>query len=227
MDRCRNLEDVLEAIEKACLRSGRRKEEVKLLGASKTVPAQVIERFYRCGLRSFGENRAQEFVSKHETLSHLNIDWHFIGRLQTNKVKYLIGRVSLIHSVDRTSLAEEIQKRASRAGTVQEVLIEVNVGNEESKGGVSADGVKSLLEHVISLPNVKPLGLMTIPPYRENSQEVRPFFTKLRELRDKLEEEFKLSLPHLSMGMSNDFEVAIEEGATIVRVGTKLFGERS
>ena len=227
MSGCRNLEDVLEAIERACLRVGRKREDVKLLGASKTVPPQVIEEFYRCGLRCFGENRAQEFVKKYEALSHLDIDWHFIGRLQTNKVKYLIGKVSLIHSVDRISLAEEIQKRASKAGTTQEVLIEVNVGNEETKGGVHPQEVSSLLENIISLPALKVKGLMTIPPYKENPQEARPFFVELRKLRDELEEEFGLELPHLSMGMSNDFEVAIEEGATIVRVGTKLFGERA
>ena len=227
MEECRKLEGVLERIERACLRSGRDPKEVRLLGASKTVPAERIRRFYECGLKTFGENRAQEFLKKYEELSDLAIDWHFIGRLQTNKVKYLMGKVSLIHSLDREALADEIEKRARRAGIVQEVLIEVNVGGEETKGGVEPENLKTLFEYVLSKENIRVLGLMTIPPYLEDPEEVRPFFTKLREMREELEREFGVELPHLSMGMSHDFEVAIEEGATIVRVGTLLFGERS
>ncbi len=227
MGECEKLQEVLESIKDACQRVGRKPEEVKLLGASKTVPPEVLRRFYGCGLRTFGENRVQEFLKKYEALQELNIDWHFIGRLQTNKVKYLMKRVSLIHSLDRKSLADEIQKRASKVGITQEVLIEVNVGGEETKGGVEPENLPELFEYTLSLPNLKVVGLMTIPPYLENPEEVRPFFAKLRNLRDKLEEEFKVELPHLSMGMSHDFEVAVEEGATIVRVGTRLFGERS
>ncbi|NPA41749.1 MAG: YggS family pyridoxal phosphate-dependent enzyme [Aquificae bacterium] len=227
MGECEKLQEVLESIKDACQRVGRKPEEVKLLGASKTVPPEVLRRFYECGLRTFGENRVQEFLKKYEALQELNIDWHFIGRLQTNKVKYLMKKVSLIHSLDRKSLADEIQKRASKVGITQEVLIEVNVGGEETKGGVEPENLPELFEYTLSLPNLKVVGLMTIPPYLENPEEVRPFFAKLRNLRDKLEEEFKVELPHLSMGMSHDFEVAVEEGATIVRVGTRLFGERS
>ncbi len=227
MGECEKLQEVLESIKDACQRAGRKPEEVKLLGASKTVPPEVLRRFYGCGLRTFGENRVQEFLKKYEALQELNIDWHFIGRLQTNKVKYLMKKVSLIHSLDRKSLADEIQKRASKVGITQEVLIEVNVGGEETKGGVEPENLPELFEYTLSLPNLKVVGLMTIPPYLENPEEVRPFFAKLRNLRDKLEEEFKVELPHLSMGMSHDFEVAVEEGATIVRVGTRLFGERS
>ena len=227
MEECRKLEEVLERIEKACSRAGRDPKEVRLLGASKTVPAEKIRRFYECGLRTFGENRAQEFLKKYEELSDLAIDWHFIGRLQTNKVKYLIGKVSLIHSLDRGPLADEIDKRAGKAGVIQEVLIEVNVGGEETKGGVEPESLKALFEYALSKDNVRVLGLMAIPPYLEDPEKVRPFFARLRELRDELEREFGAELPHLSMGMSHDFEVAIEEGATIVRVGTLLFGERS
>ena len=227
MEECRKLEEVLERIEKACSRAGRDPKEVRLLGASKTVPAKKIRRFYECGLRTFGENRAQEFLKKYEELSDLAIDWHFIGRLQTNKVKYLIGKVSLIHSLDREPLADEIDKRAGKAGVIQEVLIEVNVGGEETKGGVEPESLKALFEYALSKDNVRVLGLMAIPPYLEDPEKVRPFFARLRELRDELEREFGAELPHLSMGMSHDFEVAIEEGATIVRVGTLLFGERS
>ena len=227
MEECGRLEDVLERIEKACLRAGRDPKEVRLLGATKTVPPEKIRRFYECGLRTFGENRVQEFLKKYEELSDLPIDWHFIGRLQTNKVKYLMGKVSLIHSLDRESLADEIDKRAKKSGIVQEVLIEVNVGGEETKGGVEPENLRALFEYTLSRENIRVLGLMTIPPYLEDPEKVRPFFAKLRKMKEDLEREFSMKLPHLSMGMSHDFEVAIEEGATIVRVGTLLFGERS
>ena len=227
MDACKKIESVMADIEDACRRVGRDPSEVTLLGASKTVPPEVIKEFYRCGLRCFGENKAQEFLAKYEALEGLEIDWHFIGRLQTNKVKYLIGRVSLIHSLDRKPLADEIQKRAQKRGAVQDVLIEVNVGGEESKGGVEPERLKELYEYARGMENLRVIGLMTIPPYFENPEEVRPYFVRLRELRDQLEEEFGEKLPHLSMGMSHDFKVAVEEGATIVRIGTRLFGERT
>ncbi len=226
MSECERLREVLGRIERACRRAGRKPVEVTLLGATKTVPPERIRTFYECGLRTFGENRVQEFLKKYESLKDLDIDWHFIGRLQTNKVKYLIGKISLIHSLDRRSLADEIQKRAYKEGTVQDVLIEVNVGGEETKGGVDPEGVKTLLEYALGLKNINVIGFMTIPPYLEDPEEVRPYFAKLREIREDMEREFGKKFPHLSMGMSNDFEVAIEEGATIVRVGTLLFGER-
>ncbi len=226
MGECERLQEVLERIKRACDRAGRDPKGVTLLGATKTVPPERIRRFYECGLKVFGENRAQEFLRKYEALKDLAIDWHFIGRLQTNKVKYLMGRVSLIHSLDRESLADEIQKRAQKAGIVQEVLIEVNVGGEETKGGVDPENLKRLTEYTLSKPNIRVIGLMAIPPYREDPEEVRPYFARLRDLKEELEREFSMDLPHLSMGMSHDFEVAVEEGATIVRIGTLLFGER-
>ena len=226
MEACQRLESVLERIHKACERAGRKPEEVKLLGASKTVPPERIREFYECGLKVYGENRVQEFLKKYEALQDLDIEWHFIGYLQTNKVKYLMNKVVLIHSLDRKSLADEIQKRAQKAGITQDVLIEVNVGGEETKAGVEPENLKELFEYTLSLQNLRVLGLMCIPPYLEDPEEVRPYFRKLRELKEELEKEFNVELPHLSMGMSHDFEVAIEEGATIVRVGTALFGER-
>ncbi len=226
MGECERLQEVLSRIERACHRSGRDPKEVTLLGATKTIPEEVIRKFYSCGLKVYGENRAQEFLKKYEALRDLSIDWHFIGRLQTNKVKYLIGKVSLIHSLDRESLADEIQKRAQKAGKVQEVLIEVNLGGEETKGGVEPENLKKLAEYTLSKPNIKITGLMAIPPYKEDPEEVRPYFAELRKLRDDLERDLGIELPHLSMGMSHDFEVAVEEGATIVRIGTLLFGER-
>jgi len=226
MNACERLELVLERIRRACARAGRNPGEVRLLGATKTVPPEKIKAFYECGLKLFGENRAQEFLKKYEALKELPIEWHFIGRLQSNKVKYLINKVKLVHSLDRRSLADEIQKRARKAGLTQDVLIEVNLGNEESKGGVKPEELEQLFEYALNLPNLRVLGLMAIPPYEEDPEKVRPYFARLRELKEKLEERYGVKLPHLSMGMSHDFEVAVEEGATIVRIGTLLFGER-
>ncbi len=223
---CERLDYVEEKILKACERAKRKREEVLLLGASKSVPANRLRDFFQCGLRVFGENRVQEFLKKWESLKDLPIDWHFIGRLQSNKVKYIIDKVSLIHSLDRQSLLEELSKRAENIGKVQEVLIEVNVGGEETKGGVEPSNLKGFFEVCLKAKGIKVTGLMCIPPYREDPEEVRPYFAMLRKLRDELEEEFKVRLTHLSMGMSHDFEVAIEEGATIVRIGTLLFGSR-
>jgi len=224
----RNLERVRENIERACQRAGRGSNCVKLLGATKTKPPQVLRWAYELGLRVFGENRVQEFLKKWEALRDLDIEWHFIGRLQSNKVKYIIDKVVLIHSVDRPSLVDELQKRASKKGLDKvDVLLEVNVGGEETKGGVEPENAPQLMEYILkNAPLLRVRGLMTIPSYRENPEEVRPYFRRLRELRDKLQEEFGMELPELSMGMSHDYPVAIEEGATIVRVGSAIFGER-
>ncbi len=220
---CQKIQEIEQRLARACERVGRKREEVLLLGASKYANAEKIREAYQCGVRAFGESRAQDFLKKFEELKDLPIDWHFIGNLQTNKVKYIIDKVSLIHSLDRPSLAEEIQKRAERLGKVQDVLIEVNVGKEETKGGVYEEDLEKLFEYCLSLKNLRVLGLMAIPPYKENPEEVRPYFVKLRKLKEKLEELYKIKLPHLSMGMSGDFEVAVEEGATIVRIGSAIF----
>ncbi len=220
---CQKIQEIEQRLARACERAGRKREEVLLLGASKYANAEKIREAYQCGVRVFGESRAQDFLKKFEELKDLPIDWHFIGNLQTNKVKYIIDKVSLIHSLDRPSLAEEIQKRAERLGKVQDVLIEVNVGKEETKGGVYEEDLEKLFEYCLSLKNLRVLGLMAIPPYKENPEEVRPYFVKLRKLKEKLEDLYKIKLPHLSMGMSGDFEVAVEEGATIVRIGSAIF----
>jgi len=224
----KNIKRVRLQIERACQRVGRDPSEVTLLGATKTKPPHLLRWAFELGLKTFGENRVQEFLKKYEELKELPIDWHFIGRLQTNKVKYVIDKVNLIHSLDRTSLADELQKRAAKKGIKKvPVLIEVNVGGEETKGGVAPEEAPALLEYALkNAPALEVRGLMTIPPYREDPEEVRPYFARLRELRDKLQREFAIPLPHLSMGMSHDFEVAVEEGATIVRVGSAIFGER-
>lgn len=223
---CDRLKEVEERILRACERSRRKREEVLLLGASKGVHVERLREFFSCGLKTYGENRVQEFLRKQEELKELPIDWHFIGRLQSNKVKYVIDKVSLIHSLDRESLLEELRKRAGAMGKVQEVLIEVNVGGEETKGGVEPENLKTFFESCLKAKELKVLGLMCIPPYREDPQKVRGYFALLRRLRDQLEADFRVSLPHLSMGMSHDFEVAIEEGSTIVRIGALLFGAR-
>ena len=220
---CQNVQRIEERILQACQRSRRSREEIILLGASKYADVEKIRQAYQCGVKVFGESRAQDFLKKLELLKDLPIDWHFIGRLQTNKVKYIIDKVSLIHSVDRPNLAEEINKRAEKIQKVQDVLIEVNVGGEETKGGVSPEELKNLFEYCLNLKNIRVLGLMAIPPYEEDPEKVRPYFIKLRKLKEMLEKDYGIKLPHLSMGMSNDFEVAVEEGATILRIGSALF----
>jgi len=220
---CHKIQEIEQRLARTCERAGRKRDEVLLLGASKYANAEKIKEAYQCGVRAFGESRAQDFLKKFEELKDLPIDWHFIGNLQTNKVKYIIDKVSLIHSLDRPSLAEEIQKRAERLGKVQDVLIEVNVGKEETKGGVYEEDLEKLFEYCLSLKNLRVLGLMAIPPHKENPEEVRLYFVKLRKLKERLEDLYKIKLPHLSMGMSEDFEVAVEEGATIVRIGSAIF----
>jgi len=202
---------------------------VTLVAVSKTQPAQAIREAYACGERHFGENYAQEWREKSAALSDLpDLVWHFIGALQTNKVKYLVGpsgeppyspRVAWIHTVDRLSLAEEISKRAARAGTQIRVLLEVNVASEPSKSGCPPQSARALADGVSRLPGLDLRGLMCIP---RPGDDPRPHFAALRALRDKL----GLNLPDLSMGMSDDYQQAIAEGSTLVRIGTAIFGER-
>lgn len=226
MNICENIESVEERISRACEKTGRRREEVILLAASKTQPAERILEAFRCGVRFFGENRVQEGIQKIEQLKeYAEMHWHLIGGLQTNKAKYAVKFFEMIHSVDRKELADEIDKRARNTGKIQDCLIEVNFG-EESKYGVSEENLPWLFEHCLQKQNIRVLGLMAIPPYFEDPEDVRPYFVKLRKLKENLEKAYNVKLPHLSMGMSHDFEVAIEEGATIVRIGTAIFGER-
>jgi pyridoxal phosphate enzyme (YggS family) len=191
---------------------------VTLVAVSKSQPAEAIREAYAAGQRDFGENYVQEWREKAEALDGLaGLAWHFIGSLQTNKVKYLAGRVALVHTVDREELGREIAKRWEKAGARARVLVEVNLGGEASKGGCAAGAVPSLVELLRALPALDVAGLTCIPPPEEDP---RPHFRELRALRDRL------GLVELSMGMSGDYPVAIEEGATIVRVGTAIFGER-
>ncbi len=229
MDIRSNVEKIKEKIKKAAEKVGRNPEEIILLAASKTQPPEKIIQAYEAGIRYFGENRVQEGMKKIDQLKDKlpEAHWHLIGGLQTNKAKYAVRYFELIHSLDRKELADELNKRAKKIGKIQDVLIEVNIGEEESKYGVKPDQLEELFKYALEKENLKILGLMCIPPYFEDKEKSRPYFKKLREMKNLLEEKYKKTLPHLSMGMSHDFDVAIEEGATIVRIGTAIFGERN
>jgi pyridoxal phosphate enzyme (YggS family) len=191
---------------------------VKLVAVSKTQPAEAVREAYAAGQRDFGENYVQEWRGKADALADLpDLAWHFVGGLQTNKVKYLAGRVALVHTVDREELGQEIARRWARAGAAARVLVEVNVGREAGKAGCAPEAAPRLVEALRALPALEVAGLTCIPPA---DRDPRPFFAGLRELRDRL------GLRELSMGMSADYRVAIEEGATLVRIGTAIFGER-
>ncbi len=217
---------VRERIEKACERAGRESSSVKLLAASKTRTPEEIKEAFEAGIELFGENRVQEARDKIPVLSSLPIEWHLIGHLQTNKVKYAVDLFHCIETVDRKSLVDELDKRLSKKGKVMPVLVEVKLSPEETKHGCLPEDVDYLVEYVLSKDTLKLRGLMTVPPYFEDLEKVRPYFVQLRNIRDRLEQKFGIQLPELSMGMSHDFEVAIEEGATIVRIGSAIFGER-
>jgi hypothetical protein len=200
---------------------------VRLVAVSKTHPATLVEEAAAAGQRLFGESYVQEFVAKAEAVQ-APVEWHFIGALQSNKIKYLRGRVDLIHSVDRLSLAEEIDRQWGKLKRTADVLLQVNLGGEESKSGTDETGLQELVRQVAVLEHVRIRGLMCLPPYFDDAEAVRPYFRRLRELAGTTR---ALGLPgvemaELSMGMSHDFMVAIEEGATLVRVGTAIFGER-
>jgi len=222
----KNIEEIQERIEKACLRSGRKSSEVKLLGATKGVDINTIRLANELGIKIFGENRVQEFLPKYNELPQL--EWHFIGRLQTNKIKYIYDKVLLIHSIEKVEQIQELEKRCSKAAKKIDVLIEVNVGGEESKGGVLPDNVEELIENICECKHVNLKGFMTIPPIEDDEKKLRQYFRKMKEIFEKYKKlnYNNVKIEVLSMGMSNDFEVAIEEGATLVRIGTKLFGER-
>ncbi|MCX7988414.1 MAG: YggS family pyridoxal phosphate-dependent enzyme [Thermodesulfovibrio sp.] len=209
----------------AAFRAGRNPEEIKLIAVTKSQPDDKIIEAADLGLRIFGENRVQEAKGKIERIKGFNIEWHMIGHLQTNKVKEAVKLFTLIHSLDSEKLAISINNEAEKINKVQRVLIQVKLSNEESKYGIEETKLDRLIQLCSNLKNIKVEGLMTIPPYFENPEDVRPYFRRLRELRDFLSNKYPF-IKELSMGMSHDFEVAIEEGATMVRIGTALFGQR-
>jgi len=224
-----NVRRVEERIATACQRCGRKREEVRLVAISKTHPAAAVREAYAAGLRDFGENRVQEARSKLAELADLDLTWHLVGHLQSNKSRVARELFRWVHSLDSFRLAEKL----AQAGTPNElplpVLIEVNLGEEASKAGVRAEQVAELAEQVAQIDGISLRGLMVIPPFYENPEDVRPYFRRLRSLAAQIAARKlpNVSMTELSMGMSHDFEVAIEEGATIVRVGTAIFGERT
>ena len=222
-----NLEEVRRKIREACLRAGRDPEEVTLIAVSKTKPVPELLEAYDAGARDFGENKVQELTDKLPQLPE-DIRWHMIGHLQRNKVKFVVGRTALIHSVDSLRLAEEISREAVRRGPKADILIEVNVSGEESKFGVPPQETPELIENIARLPGIHVKGLMTIAPFTETAEENRPIFRKLRQMSVDITAKNidNVSMNILSMGMTGDYVVAVEEGATCVRVGTGIFGQR-
>lgn len=223
-----NLKEVEQNIITACEKSGRNREEITLIAVSKTKPIPLLEEAYHAGIRDFGENKVQELCEKYEGMEK-DIKWHMIGHLQTNKVKYLIGKTTLIHSVDSYKLACEIEKQAAKQDCIMDILIEVNIAEEETKFGLSEEDVIELVRNVAKLPHVRIKGLMTVAPYVVDSEENRQFFRKIKQLSVDIDNQNidNVSMNILSMGMTGDYMVAIEEGATMVRVGTGIFGERN
>ena len=222
-----NLEIVEQKIQAACQRAGRDRSEVTLIAVSKTKPVSMIREAMYCGLHVFGENKVQELCDKYEELPK-DLQWHMIGHLQRNKVKYLIGKTALIHSVDSLRLAQAVQEEAAKKGAVMDILLEVNAAEEESKFGLAVEEVLPLVRQIAPFPNLRVKGLMTVAPFVQDPEENRKYFRTLKQLavdiNDKNIDNVHVNI--LSMGMTNDYEVAIEEGATMVRIGTGIFGER-
>ena len=217
-----NLKDVTLRISKSCEKAGRSQSSVKLICVTKEADVGNIEEALALGVTDIGENRVQDAVIKHRAIGN-RVKWHLIGHLQTNKTRDAVRIFSLIHSVDSVRLAQEIQKCAQKLGKRQDVLIEVNTSGEESKFGIAPGDVSKFFKEVLLYPNINILGLMTIAPEVKNPEEVRPYFRKLRELRDELNTIHNTQYTMLSMGMTNDFEAAIEEGTTMVRIGRAIF----
>jgi PLP dependent protein len=223
-----NVSRILDNIRSAALRSGRRADAIRLVAATKLVSVERIKEAVSAGVTIFGENRLQEALPKIEQLGHEAVAWHFIGRLQRRKVKAVVGRFALIHSVDSIELAEEINRRAEEAGMRQSVLLEVNIAGEGTKGGFAPLAIADACGRLGSLPHVAVKGLMTVPPLNPDSAQTRVYFRQLRELAQSLTGSglVTINMDELSMGMSADYQVAVEEGATLVRIGTAIFGAR-
>ena len=223
-----NLKEVEEKIQKACLRSGRDPKEGTLIAVSKTKPVSMIEEVYTEGIRDFGENKPQELKEKYDLMPK-DINWHMIGHLQRNKIKYVVDRACMIHSIDSIRLAQAVEEEAAKREKVIPVLLEINIAREESKFGFLEEEVYDALEIISKLPHLRIEGLMTIAPFVENAEENRVHFKNLRKLSVDIKQKNidNVNMCNLSMGMTGDYEIAIEEGATFVRVGTGIFGERN
>lgn len=225
---CENLKKVEDNVDAACRKAGRSRDEVTLIAVSKTKPVEMLSTIYNQGIRDFGENKVQEMCDKMEQLPS-DIRWHMIGHLQTNKVKYIVGHTTLIHSVDSLHLAKEIEKQAEKKDVTVDILVEVNIAEEESKFGIHKEETYELVRQIAALPHVHIRGLMTIAPFVENPEDNRMYFRGIRQLSVDIAEQNidNVDMDVLSMGMTGDYMVAIEEGATMVRVGTGIFGERN
>lgn len=223
----KNIEEVKERVKRAAFKSGRTAEDITVIAVTKTLGVDRVISAVAGGINNLGENRVQELVEKYP-LVNMDCSWHLIGHLQTNKVKYIIDKVAMIHSLDRIELAEEIQKRAERIGKTVDALVQVNVAGEETKFGIRPEETLAFMKKLSGYKNIRVRGLMTVAPHVENVEEVRPVFKGLRKiLVDIMRENIdNINMDFLSMGMSNDYEVAIEEGANIVRIGTAIFGAR-
>lgn len=222
-----NIRDVEAKIEAACKASGRNRDEVRLIAVSKTKPLPMLQEAYDAGCRDFGENKVQEIMDKYDRMPG-DVRWHMIGHLQRNKVKYIVDKVCMIHSVDSLRLAEEISREAVKKGVVVSILVEVNVAGEESKFGIDTQGAQMLVQEIAKLPGIAVKGLMTIAPNVQNQEDNREVFRKLKQIAVDIKQKNidNVCMDELSMGMTGDYEVAAAEGATYVRVGTGIFGER-
>ena len=221
-----NIKLVLKKINDKCAEIGRNSNEIKLIAVSKNFSTDDINQAFDAGLKEFGENKAQELNSKFDVLGN-KVTWHFIGHLQSNKVKFAVRSAEYIHSVDSLSLAKEINKKAEQINKVQKILLQVKTSEEETKSGIeNEDELLSLIDDCNKLKNIELIGLMTIAPYSDNEEEIRKSFRYLCKLRDDLNKKGFKNLKELSMGMTSDFEIAIEEGATMLRIGSAIFGQR-
>jgi pyridoxal phosphate enzyme (YggS family) len=227
MDLRKRLENVNDRINKAALKCGRNPENIHLVAVSKTIPANRVKEAIELGVTILGENYVQEARDKFNVLGTYPVSWHFIGHLQTNKAKYAVRLFDLIHSVDTLKLARELDKQAKKVNKFQDILVQINVGKEPSKSGSDIENAECLIKDIVGLENLSVKGLMAMPPFFNNPEKARPYFIALRNLRDQIQKTLPgVALDELSMGMTGDFEVAIEEGATFVRIGTAIFGER-
>ncbi len=225
----KTIQSIQEKIRQAALRKGRDPSGIRLVAATKTISPVKIEEAYAAGVRIFGENRLQEAQEKIHILGpREGLAWHFIGRMQRRKLKEIVGNFAMLHSVESLEQAHSINAAAENRGIRQEVLLEVNIAGEPSKGGFTVQELENGIEELDQLPHVSIQGLMTLPPWKENPEEVRPYFAELCQIRNRLAQQSwtRVRMAELSMGMSHDYETAIEEGATMVRIGTAIFGER-
>lgn len=227
MDLKKRLENVKDRINKAALKCSRDPESILLVAVSKTIPANSVREAIEAGVTTLGESYVQEARNKFNVLGRYPVSWHFIGHLQSNKAKYAVRLFDLIHSVDTLKLAGELNKQAKKVNKIQDVLIQINIGKEPSKSGSDIENARKLIKDIVLFENLSVKGLMAMPPFFNNPEKARPYFIALRNLRDQIQKAFPgVILNELSMGMTGDFEVAIEEGATLVRIGTAIFGER-